>query len=48
MKVSISVERTHNGLVLSTMHNGYYVHRLYQGYTKREAIEAFKDYLKEL
>lgn len=32
--------------ILSALHGGYYEHRTYYGYTKREATRLFRDYLK--
>ena len=46
--MKISIESTRNGLLLSTMYNGYYCHRLYQGYTRTEARQAFKQYLNTI
>ena len=38
----------HEGsLIISDMVNGYYFDRVYQGYTKREAIARFKEAVKE-
>jgi hypothetical protein len=40
--VSISIEHHHNGITLSAMHNDRYHHQIYNGYTKKEAIQHFK------
>lgn len=43
----ISVFRNYQGAyVLSTMHNGYYVHKTYYGYTLAEAKRLFKEEFK--
>lgn len=42
----ITVTRQHNGVVLSTVHGGYYHHLLYQGYTLREAKQHFRAYVR--
>lgn len=48
MKVSISIEQTFQGFRLSTIMFDRLVHKHYIGYTKREAIREFKEYLREL
>ena len=32
--------------ILTALWDGYYQHRTYYGYTKREATRLFRDYLK--
>lgn len=32
--------------ILSTVTGGYYEHKTYYGYTKREATRLFREYLK--
>ena len=47
-KLDISVERhTHDGFTLSAMHNGYYRHKRYIGYTLKEAKQDFRQWVKE-
>lgn len=49
MKLSISINRTFQGAwELSTIVGDQYIHRQYMGYTKKEAIKLFKEYLKDL
>ena len=43
-----SVERTFQGIRVSTVHDGYYVHQHYIGYSQKEAVELFKQYLNEV
>lgn len=38
---SMSIRRTHNGIVISDIIKGYHVERLYQGYTVRKAKQLF-------
>jgi len=45
-RVYADVERTHNGLSISAVYNGYLVSRLYLDYTKAEAVSRFVEYLK--
>ncbi len=43
----MTIEKTVNGYYkMSTMKNGYLVHQMYIGYTRKEAIAEFKAYLK--
>lgn len=42
----INVTKQHNGLLLNVIHGGYYVHKLYVGYSKRDAVNLFKQYLR--
>lgn len=42
----ICVEYKHNGLFLSTM-GRHLIHYVYVGYTKKEALAHFKEYIKE-
>jgi hypothetical protein len=42
----MTIEKIHSGIRIYTMHNGYLVSRLFIGYTKKEAISEFKEYLK--
>ena len=45
----MSTTINHDGsITVSTMHKGYRRHRQYFGYTKREAVKLFRQYLKEL
>jgi len=45
----MSIERTFQGAWrISTVHNDQYVTMQYMGYTKKEAIAAFKYHLKTL
>lgn len=44
----VSVERHHSGIeCYGTDRDGYYVSRLYIGYTEAEAVADFRDYLRE-
>jgi hypothetical protein len=44
----MSIERTFQGAYkISAIVNGYLVTKQYMGYTKREAIQAFKDFTKQ-
>lgn len=47
MKVTISSERTIQGIRLSTILGNQYIHKHYIGYSKREAMSEFKEYLRE-
>lgn len=38
---SMSIRRTHNGIVISDIIKGYHVERLYQGYSVRKAKQLF-------
>jgi len=40
--------RTTWGIILSAIVNGYRVHRMYQGYTKKEMYKMFYDYCNSL
>ena len=44
----MTIEKTLQGIRISTMHNGYWVHQHYIGYTKHEAMRLFRQYLKGL
>lgn len=49
MKLSISINRTFQGAwELSTIVGDRYIYRQYMGYTKKEAVSLFKQYLREL
>jgi len=49
MKVSIAINKTFQSVwKLSAIVGDRYVHRQYMGYTKKEALKLFKEYLKEL
>lgn len=39
---------TRGGYVISTIHKGQYIRRTYYGYTKREAMRLFREYVREL
>ena len=46
--MDINVTRTNNGLFLETLYNKNYYHKLYSGYSRREARKLFSDFvLKE-
>jgi hypothetical protein len=48
MKVKIMIRRTFQGAYeLSAIVGDHYIHQQYFGYTKREAIKLFKQYLAE-
>jgi hypothetical protein len=41
----MTIEKLHNGaLLISDIVAGQYIKQVYYGYTKKEAISAFKDY----
>lgn len=43
------IYKNHDGsLIISDMVNGQYIDRVYQGYTRREAIAKFKKEMKEM
>ena len=44
--MTISVEYHHNGMTLSTVAGDERIHRIYQGYSLKEAKALFKDYVK--
>lgn len=44
----MTVEKTFQGIRISTIHKGHRVSMHYMGYTKEEAIREFKHYLKGL
>jgi hypothetical protein len=45
----MSITINNNGYItLSTIHNGYYIHKTYCFYTLREAKRMFKEYLTTL
>ena len=44
----MSIEKTFQGAYkISALVNGYLVSKQYMGYTKREAIQAFKEFTKQ-
>jgi hypothetical protein len=45
---TIIIERTPTYMILSAIVNGERVAMRYIGYTQQEALELFKEYLKEL
>jgi hypothetical protein len=45
--MGIRVEQTHWGYIASTMDGGYLVTRKYQGYSKREVRQLFREYLAD-
>lgn len=45
---NFTVENTFQGIRISTMHKGYRVSMHYIGYTKKEAVLEFKQYLKTI
>lgn len=46
-KIDIFEERTHNGLLLSTVTPTRRIKQLYCFYTKREARQLFRQYVQE-
>lgn len=44
----MTIERTIQGIRLSTIHKGYLVTQHYIGYTRKEAKQLFRQYLREL
>jgi len=42
---TITMKRTPNGLLLTTIHKDQYYHRLYQGYTASQANQLFREYV---
>ena len=46
--MDINVTRTNNGILLETLYNKTYYHKLYSGYSRRDARKLFSEYvLKE-
>ena len=46
--MDITATKTNNGVLLETLYRGTYYHKLYSGYTKREARKLFSEFvLKE-
>ena len=46
--MDINVTRTNNGILLETLYNKSYYHKLYSGYSRREARKLFSEFvLKE-
>ena len=43
--MEIYIINTHNGLLCETVYNDTYYHKLYIGYTKREARKLFREYV---
>ena len=49
MRNSKSLTINYNGsITLSDIHNGYYIHQTYYGYSKQQAKRMFKEYLTTL
>jgi len=48
MKVSITIEKTFQGIRLTTILFDRLIHKHYIGYSKRDAIREFKEYLSTL
>ena len=47
-KVEINITKVNNGLLAETLYNKSYYHKLYSGYSRREARKLFSDFvLKE-
>lgn len=45
---TMTIERTFQGAYkISAIVNGYLVSKQYMGYTKREAVQAFKEFTKQ-
>ena len=44
----MSITKTKNGYLISTMYNGYRVKQMYYGYIKTEAKKLFVNHLKTL
>jgi hypothetical protein len=44
----MSITKTNNGYLVSTMYKGYRVKQMYYGYTKQEAKQLFINHLKTL
>ena len=44
----MSITKTNNGYLISTMYKGYRVKEMYYGYTKTEAKKLFINHLKTL
>jgi len=44
----MTVEKTIQGIRISTIYKGYLVTQHYLGYTRKEAKQLFRQYLKEL
>lgn len=45
-KIEINVEYTRNGILLTTVHNGQYYHKLYMFYSLKDAKQEFREYVK--
>ena len=46
--MDINVTRTNNGILLETLYNKTYYHKMYSGYSRRDARKLFSEYvLKE-
>ena len=43
--MKINIINTHNGLLCETVYNDTYYHKLYIGYTKREARKSFREHV---
>jgi len=43
----ITITPHHNGLTLSVIYKGQYYKRIYIFHTRREAIEDFREYVRE-
>jgi len=44
----MTITKTNNGLLISTILNGYRVKQMYQGYDKKTAKKLFTNYLKTI
>jgi hypothetical protein len=44
----MTIERTIQGIRISTIHKGYLVTQHYIGYSKREATKLFKRHIREI
>jgi len=45
--MEITVTTIHSGLLCETVYNGSYYHKLFIGYTRREARKLFREYVLE-
>jgi hypothetical protein len=45
-KIEIEAKYIRSGLLLETVYGGVYYHRLYIGYTKKQACKLFREYVK--
>jgi hypothetical protein len=47
IKINPTIEKQHNGLFLCDIVEGTYFRKLYQGFSKREAVKLFRAFVKQ-